>query len=233
MTSPIHDPPTTKVTVLISGEGSNLQALIDATASTMPYMNIIRVISNKAGANGLNRAKSASIPTAYHNLVSGKYLAAGEKDPATRKAGREKYDRDLAELVLADSPDLVVCAGWMHILSPEFLDPLEANRVPIINLHPALPGKYDGAGAIERAYDDYHKGTLEDDTTGVMIHYVISEVDRGQPIVIRQIQCQTSETLEELKARIHDQEHDLILEGTAIAIHNLWEQTKKTESQSA
>lgn len=108
----MHDPPVTKVSVLISGEGSNLQALIDATTTTMPYLKIIRVISNKSGANGLNRAKNASIPTAYHNLVSGKYLASGEKDPAVRKAGREKYDADLAKLILADEPDLVVCAGW-------------------------------------------------------------------------------------------------------------------------
>lgn len=223
----MHDPPLTKLSVLISGEGSNLQALIDATKSTLPYVKIVRVISNKSGANGLNRAKNASIPTAYHNLVSGKYLAPGEKDPAARKAGREKYDADLAKLILADEPDLVVCAGWMHILSPEFLDPLKEKNLPVINLHPALPGKYDGAGAIERAFEDFQIGKLENDTTGIMIHYVISEVDRGQPIVVRQIKCQVSETLDELKTRIHSQEHQLILEGTAIAIHNIWEERRQ------
>lgn len=136
----MHDPPTTKATVLISGEGSNLQALIDAIGSTMPYLKIIRVISNKAKANGLNRAKAASIPTAYHNLISGKYLASGEQDPAVRQAGREKYDADLAELVLADEPDIVVCAGFMHVLSPKFLEPLDKKDLPVINLHPALYG---------------------------------------------------------------------------------------------
>lgn len=105
-----RDLPPTKATVLISGDGSNLQALIDA-APLMPHLKIVRVISNKAGANGLNRAKAASIPTAYHNLVSGKYYAAGEKDPAVKAAAREKYDADLAKIVLADSPDIVVCAG--------------------------------------------------------------------------------------------------------------------------
>lgn len=222
-----HDPPTTKVTVLISGEGSNLQALIDATSNLMPYLKIIRVISNRAKANGLNRARNASIPTAYHNLVSGKYHASGEKDPAVVTAAREKYDADLAKIILEDEPDIVVCAGWMHILTPKFLDPLAARKVPVINLHPALPGKYDGAGAIERAYDDYHKGKLEHDTTGIMIHYVISEVDRGEPIVVRQIKCRTPETLDELKGRIHAEEHQLILEGTQIAIHNLWAERSK------
>lgn len=227
MATTMHDPPPTKVTVLISGEGSNLQALIDATTTIMPYMKIVRVISNRAAANGLNRAKKASIPTTYHNLISGGYLSSGEKDPEIRQSGRERYDGDLARIVLADEPDLVVLAGFLHILSPEFLNPLGNKKVPIINLHPALPGKYDGAGAIERAYDDYHKGKLEHDTTGIMIHYVISEVDRGQPIVVRQIKCQTPETLDELKQRIHSHEHELILEGTAMAIHNLWEERRQ------
>lgn len=227
MTSPINDPPETKATVLISGEGSNLQALIDATTTTMPYLKIIRVISNKSAANGLNRAKKASIPTAYHNLISGKYLASGEKDPAVRKAGREKYDADLAKLILKDEPDLVICAGWMHILSPEFLNPLEKKNLPVINLHPALPGKYDGAGAIGRAYQDFKDGKLENDTTGIMIHYVISEVDRGTPIVIRQVKVEQGETLEDLETKIHGHEHQLILEGTAMAIHNIWEDRRK------
>jgi phosphoribosylglycinamide formyltransferase len=130
-------PPTkpTKATVLISGEGTNLQALIDASSTIMPHLKIVRVISNKAKANGLNRAKEAAIPTTYHNLVAGKYHVSGEKDPVVVKESREKYDADLAEKVLADQPDLVICAGWMHILSPKFLDPLRTKRVPVINLH--------------------------------------------------------------------------------------------------
>ncbi|KAN0122343.1 phosphoribosylglycinamide formyltransferase [Hyaloscypha variabilis] len=224
----MHDPPDTKATVLISGEGTNLQALIDATSSTLPYLKIVRVISNKKEAKGLKRAESASIPTRYHNLVSGKYYSKGETDQAIKQAAREKYDADLADIVMADSPDMVICAGWMHVLSPKFLDPLAEKKVPIINLHPALPGKYDGIDAIKRAYDDYHKGKLEHDRTGLMIHYVISEVDRGAPIVIREVQCKTPETLEELKNRMHAEEHQLIVEGTAMAIHNLWEERSKS-----
>jgi phosphoribosylglycinamide formyltransferase len=218
-----HDPPPTKVTVLISGNGSNLQALIDTSTTTMPYLNIIRVISNRASAFGLTRAEKASIPTAYHNLVAGKYHASGEKDPAVVQKARERYDADLAKKVLLDEPDLVVCAGWMHILAPTFLNPLIEKKVPVINLHPALPGKYDGAGAIKRAYDDYHRGILEHDRTGIMVHYVISEVDRGTPILVREIACKMPETLDELTNRIHEQEHQVIVEGTAMAIIKLWE----------
>lgn len=117
----------------------------------------------------------------------------------------------------------------MHILTPKFLDPLEKRepKIPVINLHPALPGAYDGAEAIERAYNDFQEGKLENDTTGIMIHYVISEVDRGEPIVVRQIKCKPLETLDDLKKRIHAEEHQLILEGSQMAIHNLWEQRSK------
>jgi phosphoribosylglycinamide formyltransferase len=117
------------------------------------------VISNKSAANGLNRAKAASIPTTYHNLVSGKYQAAGEKDQAVEQAARERHDADLAKIVLADKPDLIMCAGWMHILSPYFLDPVAENKVPVINLHPALPDRYDGVDAMKRAYDYITRGS--------------------------------------------------------------------------
>ena len=108
----MHNPPPTKITVLISGNGSNLQALIDASTTTMPHLKIVRVISNKKQAYGLERAEKASIATLYHNLVAGKYYAPGEKDAEVKLKAREKYDADLAKLVIADSPDLVVCAGW-------------------------------------------------------------------------------------------------------------------------
>jgi phosphoribosylglycinamide formyltransferase len=214
--------PVTKATILISGNGSNLQALIDSTANLLPNLKIVRVISNKKEAYGLKRAEAASIPTTYHNLIAGKYYKAGEPDAAMKQKGREKYDKDLANIILADSPDIVICAGWMHILTPTFLDPFAAENIPIINLHPALPGKYDGARAIERAYADFEVGGLEDGMTGIMIHYVISEVDAGEPIIVRKIECKKGETLEELQERIHKEEHTLIIEGTQLAISRLW-----------
>lgn len=86
----------------------------------MPYLTSIRVIGNKGRAYSLIRAEKASIPTTVHNLVTGKYLKSGETDLAIRAAARERYDADPANMILADSPDIVVCAGWMLISSPSF-----------------------------------------------------------------------------------------------------------------
>lgn len=124
-----------RLTVLISGSGTNLQALIDACASGALPCNIICVISNRKSAYGLVRAQAASIPTRYHNLVNYK-----KQNPSDVTLARLEYDRDLAALVLDEKPDLVVCAGWMHVLAPTFLDPVATAGVPVINLHPALPG---------------------------------------------------------------------------------------------
>jgi phosphoribosylglycinamide formyltransferase len=125
--------PPTKITVLISGSGTNLQALIDKLPTTIPSSSIIRVISNRKAAFGLKRAENAKIPTAYHNLLSYK-----KRYPDDETKAREEYDRDLAEMILKDGPDVVVCAGFMHILSVEFLVPLEEKAVTIINLHPGM-----------------------------------------------------------------------------------------------
>lgn len=106
-------PPPTKAIVLISGNGSNLQALIDASQGTndseisLPYLKIIRVITNRKAAYGVTRAAEAGIPTTCHNLLTGKYHKKDEKDPAVIKAAREKYDADLADLVISEQPDIV------------------------------------------------------------------------------------------------------------------------------
>ncbi|KAI6249688.1 Phosphoribosylglycinamide formyltransferase [Erysiphe necator] len=216
------DIPQTRVTVLISGEGSNLQALIDASQSRLKYIHIVRVISNRLGANGLNRAKAAGIPIKYHNLIAGKYYLKAENDQEKKKQGREKYDADLADIVLADKPDIVVCAGFLQILTPYFLDPMKKQNIPVINLHPALYGKYDGENAIRRAYNDFIDGKLENNRTGIMIHYVIKEVDRGEPVIEKEVECHKSESFERLEERMHEEEHKLIVEGVAIAISELW-----------
>jgi len=115
----------------------------------------------------------------------------------------------------------VVCAGWMHILSPQFLGPLKEAGVPIINLHPALPGEFNGAHAIERAWQAAREGRIS--RTGVMIHYVIEEVDEGQPIVVREVEIHDGESLEDLEERIHTVEHVAIVDGTKIALQKLRE----------
>lgn len=131
-----------RITVLISGSGTNLQAVIDKTQTGELPAQIVRVISNRKDAFGLERARRAGIPTTYHNLV--KYKKAHAATSEGVQAARREYDAELARLVLADSPVLVACLGFMHVLSTNFLQPLEERRVKIINLHPALPGAFNG-----------------------------------------------------------------------------------------
>lgn len=210
---------TYNLIVLISGNGTNLQALIDACGKEgLPNANISRVISNKRDAYGLTRAQNANIPTTYHNLVAGGYK---KKYPGDTQKAREEYDADLAKLITNDEPppDLVVCAGWMHILSPVFVDALKSANLPVINLHPALPGMFDGANAIARAWEAYRKGDITG--TGIMIHYVISEVDRGAPIITEEVSCQGLETESQLEEKIHSVEWKLIVNGTSMALKQI------------
>jgi phosphoribosylglycinamide formyltransferase len=134
--------PPARLTVLISGNGSNLQAVIDSISTSALPAQIIRVISNRKDAFGLERARRADIPTHYHNLV--KYKKQHADTPDGVQAAREEYDAELARLVLQDGPDLVVCLGFMHVVSDRFLGPLEEKRLGIVNLHPALPGRFNG-----------------------------------------------------------------------------------------
>lgn len=132
-----------RTTVLISGNGTNLQAVIDKVSAGQLSVDIVRVLSNRKDAFGLERAKRAGIPTLYHNLLQ--YKKRHPATPEGVQAAREEYDAELARLVLQDSPELVVCLGFMHVLSPKFLEPLDEAGVRIINLHPALPGAFNGA----------------------------------------------------------------------------------------
>jgi phosphoribosylglycinamide formyltransferase len=132
-----------RLTVLISGNGTNLQAVIDKVRGGQLPAKIVRVLSNRKDAFGLERAKRADIPTTYHNLV--KYKKNHPATPEGVQVAREEYDAELARLVLQDSPDLVVCLGFMHVLSMRFLQPLEDANVKLINLHPSLPGAFNGA----------------------------------------------------------------------------------------
>ncbi|EAW13952.1 phosphoribosylglycinamide formyltransferase [Aspergillus clavatus NRRL 1] len=208
-----------RLTVLISGNGSNLQAVIDKVSAGQLPAKLVRVISNRKDAYGLERARRADIPTEYHNLV--KYKKRHPATPEGVQAAREEYDAELARLVLADSPDLVACLGFMHVLSPKFLEPLEAARMKIINLHPALPGAFNGANAIERAHAAWLEGKL--DKTGVMIHNVISEVDMGEPILVREIPFVKGEDedLHVFEKKVHEIEWGVVIEGVQLAIDEI------------
>jgi phosphoribosylglycinamide formyltransferase len=123
--------------VMCSGNGSNLQAILDACADgTIPNTSVSKVIVNRKTAYATKRAELSGVPSEYFNLVNKGYHAAGEKDQAKLADARSRYDADLAKLVLSNKPDMVVLAGWMHVFSTAFLTPLEAAGIPIINLHP-------------------------------------------------------------------------------------------------
>ncbi|ORX40927.1 formyl transferase [Kockovaella imperatae] len=184
--------------------GSNLQALLDASGTPrLPNAQVTFVLSSRSNAYGLTRAQNQSIPTSVCALKT--YL---NRHPG---ATREDYDAEVARLVVESKPDLVVLAGWMHILSDRFLDIV---NVPCINLHPALPGAFDGAQAIERAYEAFKRGDIHH--TGVMVHRVIKEVDRGEPLVVRQVDIGPGDSLEDLETRIHKVEHEIIVEAARL-----------------
>ncbi|VDB83357.1 unnamed protein product [Peniophora sp. CBMAI 1063] len=206
-----------RIAVLISGSGSNLQALIDAQGTDrLPNAQIVLVLSNRKAAYGLTRAQSASPP------IPTDYLALQPFLKANLGKTREDYDAEIARRVLASRPDLVVLAGWMHILSERFIEVLSGHTIlegvpppthpiPVINLHPALPGAFDGAHAIERTYEAFQKGEVA--SGGAMVHRVIAEVDRGEPIIVREVEIKKDEPIADFEERLHKTEWEIIVEG--------------------
>jgi phosphoribosylglycinamide formyltransferase len=197
-----------------------LQALIDAlNTPALPNAEIVLVLSNRKAAYGLQRAQTATppIPTAY--LALQPYL---KSNPGKT---REDYDAEVAKIVLKEEPDMVVLAGWMHILSERFLEYLDGRApvvaddgrekkysIPVINLHPALPGAFDGAHAIERAYEAFQRGEI--DHSGCMVHKVVKDVDRGEPVVVREVSIEKGESIETFEERLHKIEHEIIVEAS-------------------
>ena len=198
-----------------------MQALIDALGTpALPDAQITLVLSNRKAAYGLKRAAQSDppIPTAY--LALKPYLK--QNLGATRK----DYDAEIAKIVLREQPDIVVLAGWMHILDEGFLELIDGRKqvegndelsvtksIAVINLHPALPDQFDGAGAIERAYEAFQKGEIT--YSGAMVHRVIKDVDKGEPVVIRQVDFVKGESIEEYETRLHRVEHEIIVEATS------------------
>jgi phosphoribosylglycinamide formyltransferase 1 len=173
-----------RIAVLISGEGSNLQALIDAVAAGAIAGEIVLVVSNRAAARGLERARAAGIPAEYL--------------PAPRGTERSVYDRALAALLDRYAPDLTVLAGFMRILSPEFVARF-AGR--LLNLHPSLLPKYPGL--------DTHRLVLEnaDAMHGATVHFVTAELDGGPRVIQYRFAVRRAEPIESLVARVHAGEH--------------------------
>lgn len=183
-----------RIVVLISGSGSNLQALIDADAAGLLPADIVAVVSNRADAYGLERAAQAGIATTVL-----------ERRP---DEARPDYDVRLADEVAEHSPDWVVLAGWMRLLSMKFLE-----RFPdrVVNLHPARPGELPGARAIERAWDEAVAGSRT--STGIMVHLVPDEsVDDGPVLATVDVPIATSGSFDDFATAIHDAEHRLLVQ---------------------
>ncbi len=192
-----------RLVVLISGSGTNLQAVLEAIAEGELQAEVMLVVSNRKVAYGLVRAEQAGVPTLYFPLKP--YTDSGRS--------RDDYDTDLADRISAYQPDLIVLAGWMHVLSPAFL-----NRFPdkVINLHPALPGLFPGTEAIHRSYEAVRRGEVPHG--GCMIHYVVPEVDAGTTITQAIVPVLPEDTVEAYEARMHETEHRLIVDGIRLAL---------------
>ncbi|MCT4716701.1 phosphoribosylglycinamide formyltransferase [Enterobacteriaceae bacterium H18W14] len=172
------------IVVLISGNGSNLQAIIDACKSKKINGTLSAVFSNKADAFGLERAREAGIPA--HALTASQF------------ADRAAFDRELMQEIDAYAPDLVVLAGYMRILSPEFVAHYSGR---LINIHPSLLPKYPGLHTHRQALDN------GDEEHGTSVHFVTDELDGGPVILQAKVPVFEGDDEEEITARVQHQEH--------------------------
>ena len=167
--------------VLVSGEGTNLQALLDAR------LPVTAVASNVPGARALERALAAGVPVAAF--------------PLNDYPNRPDRDRAMADWLAAHAVELVVCAGYMHLLTPVFLA-----RFPVLNVHPSLLPAFPGMRAID---DALAAGVTE---TGVTVHFVDAGVDTGPVVAQEPVPVRPGDTAETLRARLHEVEHRLLPE---------------------
>lgn len=176
----------TKAVVLISGSGSNLQAFIDQVNSGQLDITIGLVISNNSDAYGLERAQAVGIDTCCIN----------HRDFTSRL----EFDQALIEEIDKTAPDVIILAGFMRILTSEFVNHYH-NR--LINIHPSLLPKYPGTNTHQRAID------AQDEWHGASVHFVVPEVDAGPIILQGRLKVTESDTSKTLQQRIHGIEHKI------------------------
>ena len=179
-----------RLVVLISGNGSNLQAIIDNITNNNLPAQIVAVISNKADAYGLERAKKAGI----------EQQVLSHKD----YSDRNQYDLALKELIDGYQPDLIILAGFMRILSNKFV---EHYFHKMMNIHPSLLPKYKGLNTHQRAID------AGDKEHGCSVHFVTPELDDGPVILQATVKIKENDTAETLAQRVHEQEHRIYPEA--------------------
>lgn len=175
-----------KLAVLVSGQGSNLQSIIDHIQLGELKAEISVVISNNESAFALDRAKKAKIPT---------FVISHKKHQE-----RSNYDRALMNQIEKSGAQWVILAGFMRILGNEFISKFTDK---IINIHPSLLPKYPGLHPIEKALSN------GDTETGVTVHYVNEGVDSGPVIMQQAVSIQPQDNLETLKAKIQALEHQI------------------------
>lgn len=173
-----------RIAVLVSGNGSNLQALIDAQHGKQLSGQIVGVLSNKADAYALRRAEDANIATA---VISHKNFP-----------NRESFDVAMHQQLLAWQVDLVILAGFMRILTPEFVSKWQGK---MLNIHPSLLPFYKGMNTHQRVLN------TGDRLHGCTVHFVTAELDAGQSIAQSVIQVSLQDTAESLAQRVHQLEH--------------------------
>jgi formyltetrahydrofolate-dependent phosphoribosylglycinamide formyltransferase len=184
-----------RLVVLVSGSGSNLQAIIDACAAGRLYAEVVAVVSNKPDVFALQSADAAGVPAVHVGVHPGEE--------------RSDYDARLADVVAGFDPDLVVLAGWMRILTMSFLGWFPER---VVNLHPALPGDLPGTRAIERAWDEALEGSRT--TTGVMVHLVPDEgVDDGPVLGTATVPIDVEAGFDAFAELMHATEHRLLVES--------------------
>jgi phosphoribosylglycinamide formyltransferase-1 len=175
-----------RIVVLISGGGSNLQAIIDACANGTVPATVAAVVSNKADAFGLERAAKAGIAT--------------EVIDHREFADRESFDDALLARVQQYQPDLVILAGFMRILTANFITPLLGK---MINIHPSLLPKYTGLHTHQRAID------AGESHAGATVHFVTVELDGGPPVIQSAVPILAGDDAASLAARVLEQEHKI------------------------
>ena len=175
---------SSRIVVLISGSGTNLQAIIDASEVADYPGSIVGVVSNKSDAYGLTRAENANIAT----------VALSHKEFDCR----ESYDQALISKIDQFSPDIIVLAGFMRILSPAFVKHYQGK---LLNIHPSLLPKYQGLNTHQRAID------AGDKEHGVSVHFVTEELDGGPVILQAKVPVFDGDSSDDLAARVHEQEH--------------------------
>ncbi|MDH4553356.1 phosphoribosylglycinamide formyltransferase [Pseudomonas sp. LB-090624] len=175
---------TCNVVVLLSGSGSNLQALIDSSKAADSPVRIRAVVSNRADAFGLQRAAAAGIDSAVLDH--------------TQFDGREAFDAALMARIDGFAPDLVVLAGFMRILSGDFVRHYQGR---LLNIHPSLLPRYKGLHTHRRALE------AGDAEHGCSVHFVTEELDGGPLVVQAVVPVAPGDTVESLAQRVHQQEH--------------------------